>query len=192
MGQSSTRAVVAAIACAVLALTGCSGGSGDGATTPDGSQSAAASEAPASGKASASASAKVEPAKRQEIAVDEVKEVSTKDAAYTLTITKVVVNDFYIEAEVRLVNNGTNALQAWYGSASSAPRLFDDRGREYPFQVQAGGDNKSLRLEAAEGLDASLVFAGRLGPDVKALTLDFQKIDAIYNQVEFEIPVKSS
>lgn len=188
MGQSSTRSVVAAIACAVLALTGCSGGSGDGATTPDGSQSAPASEAPASGKASA----KVEPAKRQEIAVDEVKEVSTKDAAYTLTITKVVVNDFYIEAEVRLVNNGTNALQAWYGSASSAPRLFDDRGREYPFQVQAGGDNKSLRLEAAEGLDASLVFAGRLGPDVKALTLDFQKIDSIYNQVEFEIPVKSS
>ena len=191
MGQSSTRSVVAAIACAVLALTGCSGGSGDGATTPDGSQSAAASEAPASGKASASASAKVEPAKRQEIAVDEVKEVSTKDAAYTLTITKVVVNDFYIEAEVRLVNNGTNALQAWYGGAS-APRLFDDRGREYPFQVQAGGDNKSLRLEAAEGLDASLVFAGRLGPDVKALTLDFQKIDPAYNQVEFEIPVKSS
>lgn len=192
MGQSSTRSVVAAIACAVLALTGCSGGSGDGATTPDGSQSAAASEAPASGKTSASASAKVEPAKRQEIAVDEVKEVSTTDAAYTLTITKVVVNDFYIEAEVRLVNNGTQALQAWYGSASSAPRLFDDRGREYPFQVQAGGDNKSLRLEAAEGLDASLVFAGRLGPDVKALTLDFQKIDSIYNQVEFEIPVKSS
>lgn len=192
MGQSSTRSVVAAIACAVLALTGCSGGSGDGATTPDGSQSTAASEAPASGKASASASAKVEPAKRQEIAVDEVKEVSTKDAAYTLTITKVVVNDFYIEAEVRLVNNGTNALLAWYGSAPSAPRLFDDRGREYPFQVQAGGDSKSLRLEAAEGLDASLVFAGRLGPDVKALTLDFQKIDPIYNQVEFEIPVKSS
>ena len=192
MGQSSTRSVVAAIACAVLALTGCSGGSGDGATTPDGSQSAPASEAPASGKASASASAKVEPAKRQEIAVDEVKEVSTTDAAYTLTITKVVVNDFYIEAEVRLVNNGTNALQAWYGGASSAPRLFDDGGREYPFQVQAGGDNKSLRLEAAEGLDASLVFAGRLGPDVKALTLDFQKIDPAYNQVEFEIPVKSS
>ena len=72
MGQSSTRSAVAAIACAVLALTGCSGGSGDGATTPDGSQSAPASEAPASGKASA----KVEPAKRQEIAVDEVKEVS--------------------------------------------------------------------------------------------------------------------
>ena len=192
MGQSWTKSVVAAIACAVLALTGCSGGSGDGATTPDGSQSAAASEAPASGKASASASAKVEPAKRQEIAVDEVKEVSTKDAAYTLTITKVVVNDFYIEAEVRLVNNGTNALLAWYGGAPSAPRLFDDRGREYPFQVQAGGDDKSLRLEAAEGLDASLVFAGRLGPDVKALTLDFQKIDPAYNQVEFEIPVKSS
>jgi hypothetical protein len=191
--QAGVAAVVVA-----SALVGCSSGDkgdasgGTTAPTAGAKQSSPAASGNSSSAPSGSESGKVEPAQRREIKVDEVKKFSSDKAAYTLTVNKLVVNDYYIEADVRLVNDGTEQLMAWYGASTSSPRLYDDRGREFAFQPQAGGKDRILYLKGGEGLDATIVFAGRLDDSAKSLTLDFTKVNEIYNQVQFEIPVRSS
>ncbi|MDO5739852.1 MAG: hypothetical protein Q4P07_06855 [Ornithinimicrobium sp.] len=132
----------------------------------------------------------IEPAQPQTVELEESISRSAESESFTLTTHRVMVHDYYIEAEITLLNDADSVLSAWFGSANSGPQLFDDRGRTYPFQVQAGGDKKILQLQSGEGLDAVLVFAGRLDPDARALTLDFSELSAdTWSQVTFEVPL---
>lgn len=193
MRRSMASGVVATVLAAAL-LAGCSGsGDGDETSTDASTETSQTQDADAPSPDASESEEAIEPAEHQEIKVDEKKTHSDQDAAYTMTVNKAVINDYYVEVEIRLVNDGTKEFMAWYGSSnSSAPRLFDDRGREFEFQPQAGVEGKSFYLRGGEGVDAVLVFAGRVDPTAKALTLSFDKINPIWNQVEFTIPVKGS
>ncbi|WP_298889459.1 hypothetical protein [uncultured Serinicoccus sp.] len=133
----------------------------------------------------------VEPAAERTVEVEESESVSTEDVAFTLTVHRLVVHDYYLEAEVTVVNDGTESVDTWYGSGngSTEPRVFDDRGRVYPFVVQAGGDGQRLTLEPGQGVEAGLVFPGRLDPDAEQVTLDFEAIGGEWEGLLFEIPV---
>lgn len=114
-------------------------------------------------------------------------ERSSDEAAFTLTTHRVLVHDYYVEAEVTLVNDGDEQLAGWYGSSSSSPNLFDDRGRTYAFQVPAGYDGEILWLQPGEGAEAVLVFAGRVDPEARQLTLDFSDLGEVWSQVDFQV-----
>lgn len=163
---------------------------GPGQATAEGAESA--EEGSTQGTTEEGTTAEVEPAAARTIEVDESESNSDERDAYTLTVHRVVVNDYYIEAEITLVNDGDQRLKTWYGSSNTSLRLFDDQGREYPFQVQAGGDSGSLILESGEGVDAVLVFAGRLHPEVEQLTLDFESIGARWPQFVVAVPPGSA
>ena len=187
------RLVALAVAAAsTLALSACSG---DDKATFDStaSQQAGASASSSPGAEGDATATVVEPAKVRTIEVNEEKSFSSKDAALTFTVHKVVINDFYVEAEITLINDGTKKLNAWYGSSGTfAPRLFDDQGRDYPFQVQPGGKGQSVRLKAGEGLNAVIVFAGRVDPQARQLTLDFTELDSnaeAWSLITFDVPV---
>ena len=80
-----------------------------------------------------------------------------------------------------------DSIRNWaYGCGDDNP-LFTDPS--YAKKTRWGG-------VIAPGMMVGQINKPMLGdptpPEVKALTLDFQKIDPAYNQVEFEIPVKSS
>lgn len=119
--------------------------------------------------------------------------MSTDEEAFTVTVNKAIVNDYYVEVELRIVNDGDKALTLWSDHATyKAPRLFDDKGRTYAFRPEAGAKDSRLSLQGAEGLDAVLVFAGRLDATAQRLTLDLSEMGDHFNQVEFAIPVKAS
>lgn len=133
----------------------------------------------------------VEPAAERTVEVEESESVSTEEVAFTLTLHRLVVHDYYLEAEVTVVNDGTEPVNTWYGSGngSNEPRAFDDRGRVYPFVVQAGGDGQRLALEPGQGVDAGLVFPGRLDPDAEQVTLDFEALGPEWEGLLFEVPL---
>lgn len=147
----------------------------------------------ASDTAAAQTAEPVAPATEQTIEVNETLSVSEEDAAFTLTVHRVVVRDYYLEAEITVVNDGAEELPTWYGSGngSTEPRIYDDQGRVYPFNVQAGGDGQSLKLEPGQGVDAVLVFAGRLDPSAQSVTLDFEELGSAWAEVIVEVPVGS-
>lgn len=186
---------------AALALSACSGG-GDPIEEQASDQPSAASGAapqtstPAPADAAGQAAATtdpnaVEPAQAQTVELGESMSVSTEESAFTITVHRVLVHDYYVEAEITLVNDADDELKTWYGSATAgSPRLYDDRGRTYAFQVQAGGDDQTLRLQPGEGVDAVLVFAGRVDAEATALTLDFSEIYGDgWSQVSFDAPL---
>ncbi|GAA4397333.1 hypothetical protein GCM10023153_21120 [Ornithinibacter aureus] len=194
--MKKTISLVAALAvAATLALTACS--SDDKATfdaSEGGQQSSQSTEGSEGSTGSASGSAEaVEPAKAQTIEVNETKTSSTERAAVTLTVHKVVINDYYVETEVTLINDGAGEVNAWFPSDFSGPQLFDDQGLKYLFQGQASG--KQLVLQGGEGVNAVLVHAGRVGPQARTLTLDFTAINPrnkeLWSQMTFDIPVGS-
>lgn len=190
--RSSTLARTGVVAALLVAtLAGCSSsGKADEPTKSGTETSTSASVEPAP---SGSASDKVTPAKKRTVTIDEKKVYNDKDAAYTLTVNKAVINDYYVEVEIRIVNDGAKTLSTWYGSdGSSAPRLFDDRGREFQFQPQAGGKDTTFRLDKGEGVDAVLVYAGAVGAEAKTLTFSWDSIGPIWNQVEFTFPAQGS
>lgn len=180
-----------------LALTGCSGGD-DPASGPTVTVTA---DAPADGvdgeptDAGTATGAETEdtvaPAEPQTIELNEEKVYSAEDGAYTLTVHRAVINDYDVEVEITIVNDGDRTVPTWFGgSPRQMPQLFDDQSRRYAFQLQAGGEHRSMQLEAGEGMDAVLVFAGRVGPDVRTLTLDFTGFSGqMWRQVTFDIPV---
>lgn len=173
---------------ATLALSACGGGE----TEPSASTTGAAAEegtAKETGPTSSDGTV-VEPAQTQTIKIDETQSQSTKDEAFTLTVHKVVVQDYYVEAEITLVNDGDDELDAWYGNSTvSSPQLYDDRGRTYAFRPQAGGDSETLRLLPGEGVEAVLVFAGRVDKDARSLTLDWSELGDAWSQITFDVPL---
>lgn len=202
MKKSTHRPAIALALAASLALAGCAGET-EATFEPD---SAASSEqAPAADPADGSTQtspaedeeaaedAPLEPAAPRTIEVDETESFGDGDTAFTLTVHRVVVNDYYVEAEVTLVNDSDETLRTWRGGGSrSAPRVYDDRGRDYPFQAQPGSDGSQLTLQGSEGLDAVLVFAGRLDPDSRQLTLDLSEIGSDWSQMTFEVPIEDA
>lgn len=176
---------------ATLALSACGGGEAD----PTASTTEATTEgdtAKETGPASSDGTV-VEPAQPQTIEVGETQSNSTKDVAFTLTLHKVAVQDYYVEAEITLVNDGDDDLKAWYGHSSvSSPQVHDDRGRTYAFQPQAGGEGESLRLLPGEGVEAVLVFAGRVDPEARSLTLDFSELGDSWSQISFDVPLQDA
>ena len=192
--RTTTRARAAAGATMLaLALSGCSGGDatfeGPGeATSPAAEQTTAPGEsAPASPSGTASAS--VQPAADRTVEVEEVRKVTDDDVALTLTLHRVTVHDYYIEVELTAVNDADDQVTLWYGDQLN-PTLFDDRGRQYRYQVQAGYESRGLELRGGEGVDAVFVFAGALDPDATSLTLGFEKlVTEGLKRETFEIPV---
>lgn len=184
-----------------LILSGCSGDSAEQATVTvtadsdatgtgadgDGTDTATDGEA-----ADGESEEVVEPAQTQTIEINDEQSYSGEDSAFTLTVHRAVVNDYYVEVEITIVNDGDTRLDTWYGGGwRQMPRLFDDQGRIYPMQVQAGGDSETLRLSSGEGLDAVLAFTGRVGDNARSLTLDFSEMnfDDSWNQMTFDIPL---
>lgn len=156
----------------------------DAAPTTDGPAEAAA------GGTEAGPTGPVEPAEPRTVEVGETYEYSEDGTAYTVTVHRVVVNDYYVEAEVTIVNDGNKRFLTLYTS-SSMPALYDDRGREYAYQQHAGS-GEQLFLESGEGLDAVLVFAGRLDPQARTVTLDLGRMGGSedpFQQAIFEIQV---
>lgn len=176
---------------AAFALSACGGGEGDEAPSTTASATGE-SQAAESGSASSDESA-VEPAEPQTIEIGETQTVSKEGEAFTLTVHKVVVQDYYVEAEITLINDGDDDLEAWYGHSSvSAPLLYDDRGRSFAFQPQAGGKGESLRLLPGEGVEAVLVFAGAVDTDAQSLTLDWSELGDNWSQVTFDVPLQGA
>lgn len=153
-----------------------------------GTDEAVASADPAEGGTEEEAAA-VEPAEPQTVELEETRDVSGDDEAFTVTVHDVSVHDYYVEAEVTVVNDSDSQLTTWYGGTTSAPRLYDDRGREYTFQPQPGGEDQRLRLEGREGVDAVLVFSGRVDPETSSLTLDLEDIGTSWSQLTFDVPL---
>lgn len=200
------RAAAAFALVGALALTGCSG---DGEATPEtvtvtadaaaGEDDTTAEDGTGDADGTDEATGEdetedvVEPAEQQTIEINEEKAYSSESGAYTLTVHRAVVNDFYVEVEITIVNDSDQEIGIWYGARHSSPRLFDDRGRVYAFQIQAGGDNEMLHLASGEGLDAVLVFAGRVDSKARELTLDFTELPDYRNvewpQMTFDIPL---
>lgn len=201
MTHRPRRATAAIALVGALALVGCSGdGEGSPATVTvtadapgnaaDGSAETGTGDADAGDEATEEV---IEPAEQQTIEIGEEKAYSSESGAYTLTVHRAVVNDFYVEVEITIVNDSDQEIGIWYGARHSSPRLFDDRGRVYAFQIQAGGDNEMLHLASGEGLDAVLVFAGRVDSKARELTLDFTELPDYRNvewpQMTFDIPL---
>lgn len=196
----STRLMPLALA-AALTLSACSNDqpasfessdSKPAAGTAEGTPDAAAETTPAdesAGDEGETAETTIDPAAEQTIELEESMDRSSEDEAFTLTTHRVLVHDYYVEAEVTLVNDGDEQLAGWYGSSSSSPNLFDDRGRTYAFQVPAGYDGESLWLQPGEGVEAVLVFAGRVDPEASQLTLDFSDLGEVWSQVDFQVPL---
>jgi hypothetical protein len=192
MKKTIGHAAALAVA-ATLALSACS--SDDKATfdaSEGGQQSSQSTEGSEGSTGSASGSTEaVEPAKAQTIEVNETKSASTEAGAFSLTVHKVVINEYHVETEVTLLNDSAKALRAWYPSEYSGPQLFDEAGRKYLFVGQA--DGKQLTLQGGEGVNAVLVHAGRLDPEARTLTIDFTGLDSsrkeLWSQITFDVPV---
>lgn len=175
---------------AAFALSACGGGEGDesASTTASATEESQAAES----ESDSSDEGAVEPAEPQTIEVDETLSNSTEDDAFTLTVHKVAVQDYYVEAEITLVNDGDGKLNSWYPSDNYlAPRVYDDRGRTYAFQPQAGADGR-LRLLPGEGVEAVLVFAGRVDPEARSLTLDFSDLGNAWSQISVDVPLQDA
>ena len=175
---------------ATLAPSACGGGEAD----PAASTTEAATEgdtAKATGPTSSDGTV-VEPAQPQTIDVAETQSNSTKAVAFTLTLHKVAVQDYYVEAEITLVNDGDDDLYAWYGGTVSSPQVYDDLGRTYAFQPQAGGEGERLQLLPGEGVDAVLIFAGRVDPEASSLTLNFSELGDSWSQISFDVPLQDA
>jgi hypothetical protein len=205
MTTPARRPALALTLVAALALAGCS-------STPEATFEPAASDAAApaddgtatatdtgsdsgtgTDEAAATEVEAVEPAEPRTLEIGETESFSDEDAAFTLTVHRLVVNDYYVEAEITVVNDSDDQLRTWRGGGSSAsPRLYDDRGRGYTFQAQPGSDGGQLILLPAEGLDAVLVFAGRVDPEAGRLTLDLSEIGDDWSQMTFEVPVEDA
>lgn len=196
MPRTTTTRTTALALAAALTLGGCS--QGETATFDEPAEVAAQerTEAPAqqdTEEVTATAVETVEPAEPRTIEIGETESFSDEDAAFTLTVHRLVVNDYYVEAEITVVNDSDQQLRTWRGGGSSAsPRLYDDRGRRYTFQAQPGSDGGQLILLPAEGLDAVLVFAGRVDPEAGRLTLDLSEIGDDWSQMTFEVPVEDA
>lgn len=139
----------------------------------------------------------VEPAAHQVIEIGEEKSYSGEFGAYTLTVHRATVQDYYVEAEITIINDSDRGIGTWHGADNCcSPRLYDDRGRTYRFQVQPGGSGQTLRLEPGEGINAVLAFAGRVDPAARQLKLDFTDItdyrNVEWNQMIFDIPLAAS
>lgn len=196
----STRLMPLALA-AALALSACSNDQPASFEASDSEPATAAADStpdPAAGTTPAGEPAgaegetatTVDPASEQTIDVGESIERSSEEAAFTLTTHRVLVHDYYVEAEVTVVNDGDDGLSTWYGASGTySPNLFDDRGRTYAFQVPAGYDGESLELQPGEGVEAVLVFAGRVDPEARQLTLDFSDLGDLWSQVAFDVPL---
>lgn len=198
------RAAAALALVGALALTGCSGdgeattpetvtvtadaAAGEGDTTAEGTGDAGGTDEATGGEETEDV---VEPAEQQTIEINEERAKSGDWGGYTLTVHRVTVQDYYVEAEITIVNDSPATLPTWWGGNHSRPRLYDDRGREYRFQVQAGGDGDRLSLEGGEGLNAVLVFAGKVDADARSLTLDLSELgglsDVDWGQMTFDI-----
>ncbi|WP_298751547.1 hypothetical protein [uncultured Serinicoccus sp.] len=204
--HTRTRTTALALALAAgLSLSACAGDQAEFAQDPPSGSAAdqgTEQEEPATDQSDAAQTAAeetqeteeattVEPAAEQTVEVEESESVSTEEVAFTLTVHRLVVHDYYLEVEVTVVNDGTEPVDTWYGSGngSTEPRVFDDRGRVHPFAVQAGGDGQRLTLEPGQGVDAGLVFPGRLDPDAEQVTLDFEALGPEWEGLLFEIPL---
>lgn len=203
MTHRPRRAAAALVLVGALGLAGCSGdaeGSSETVTvTADAPAESDATTDAADGETDAESTdesgaeetdAAVEPAEAQTIEIGEEKTYSGEKGAYTMTVHRAVVNDYYVEAEITIINDGDSGITLWSGG-NNKPRLFDDRGRDYGYQLHAGADGL-LRLEAGAGMDAVLVFSGAVDETASSLTLDFSDLtswDVEWNQVTFDIPL---
>ncbi|ANS80210.1 hypothetical protein SGUI_2814 [Serinicoccus hydrothermalis] len=192
------RTLVALALAGAMGLTACAGddpatfeqveGEADGET---GADEAVASADPADG-ATEEESTAVEPAEPQTVELEETRHVSEDEEAFSVTVHDVSVHDYYVEAEVTVVNDSDDELATWYGASNNSPRLYDDRGREFTFQPQAGGEGETLYLQGREGVDAVFVFAGRVDPETSSLTLDLEALGESWSQLTFEVPLGGS
>lgn len=198
MNRSTFRA--AALPCAlVLVLAGCSGNGDADPAVPE--PVTVTVEAPAAGggdgttgEGDEETAEVVEPAEERTIEVNEVIEYAGEDSAYTFTLQRVVIHDYYVEADVTLVNDGTRDLGVFSQHSGVFLKLYDDRGRTYEWVPPAGADSMMTKLVAGEGMNVTHVFAGRLSPQARSLTLDFSEATGLgaakpYRDVVIEIPV---
>ncbi|WP_151525942.1 hypothetical protein [Serinicoccus kebangsaanensis] len=195
------RIVVAIALAGTLSLAACAGDDPatfeqveNGPTAEEGGDPVAESAEPTEEPevADEETTAPPEPAQPQTVELDESRTVSEDDTAFSVTVHDVSVHDYYVEAEVTIVNDSDRQLATWYGGNASSPRLYDDQGREYTFQPQPGGDGSTLLLEGREGVDAVFVFAGRVDPETTGLTLDLQELGGPWSQLTFEVPLGGS
>lgn len=157
------------------------------------SQSEEASADPSASTVESEGQQELEPAQGRTIEVNEALTHSGEREAFTVTVHRVAIHDYHVEAEVTIVNDGANQQKAWFGATNCcAPRLFDDRGRVYTFQIQPGGKNESVTLQGGEGVNAVLVFAGRVDSEATELTLDFTEIlsdEDAWSLITFDVPI---
>lgn len=158
---------------------------GDGAASSEGEDSAAA-ESTATDEETAE---EVEPAEPRTIEVGETLTHAEEDMAFTVTVHRVLIHDYYLETEVTIVNDEDERLMLWYGAESSGPQLYDDRGRRYAFQVQPGGSGETFYLEPREGVDAVLIHSGRLTPEAGQVTIDFSEVALSWSRIVVDVPL---
>ena len=137
------RAAAALALVGALALTGCSGdgeattpetvtvtadaAAGEGDTTAEGTGDAGGTDEATGGEETEDV---VVPAEQQTIEINEEQAKSGDWGGYTLTVHRVTVQDYYVEAEITIVNDSPR-LCTWWGGNHPSLAFYDDRGREY-------------------------------------------------------------